>query len=72
MPFVNMPSEQPKPNKSEKHPLDRLGTPVAELFAMPDEVMDEVADEETDTRSTKAHPAKWTIIPLKHGAREMY
>jgi hypothetical protein len=47
---------------------------VAEIVAVGiswvDEVADVVVHEETDARSTNAHTAKLTIIPLKHVERE--
>ena len=37
--------------------------------AMADDVVEE-EDEETDARSTNAHPAKWKIIPTKHAEKD--
>jgi len=52
------------------NPPEQLYTPVAEIVAVADDVTEEVADEETDARSTNAYTAKWTIIPPKHAERE--
>jgi len=52
------------------HPPEQPYTPVAEIVAMADEVVDAEVDEETDARSTNGHTAKWTIIPPKHAERE--
>jgi len=38
--------------------------------AVADVVADAEVDEETDTRSTNAHTAQWTMIPPKHTERE--
>jgi hypothetical protein len=62
--------------KSEKRPPEQPYTPVADIvvvavaMAVPDEVADMEVDEEMHTRSTYAHTAKWTIIPLKHAERQ--
>jgi hypothetical protein len=45
------------------NPSERAYTPVAEIVAVPDEVVDAEVDEETDARRTNAHTAKWIIIP---------
>jgi hypothetical protein len=57
-------------------PPEQPYTPVAEILvvaiavAVADEVGDAELDEETETRSTNAHTAKWTIIPPKHAEKE--
>jgi len=48
---------------------------VAAIEAVADQVVDEEVDQEVDqemrARSPNAHTAKWTIIPLNHGGREV-
>jgi len=48
------------------HSAAQLYSPVAEMVAVADEVM----DEKTEATSTNAHTATWTIIPWKHAERE--
>jgi hypothetical protein len=43
---------------------------MVEIVAVADKVADAEVAKETDAISTNPHTAKWTIIPLKHGARK--
>jgi len=51
------------------HPPERLSTPVGEILAMAEKMVDNEVDEETDARSIMSQSATWTIIPLKHAER---
>jgi len=58
------------------HPPERRNAPVAEIEAVvmvdkvASQVVDNHADDKTDTRSTSAHSAKWITILPKHGEGE--